>query len=159
MVKVFVDGVGDRGSIPDQRIKKWYLLYTQHYKVRNKGKWSNPVKEVAPSLSPQCFCYRKRSLRVTLKYHRLTYYHWFQIIWRSRDKLISDVLLWTPSHGRGKARRPAWTYIQQIYEDTGCSPEDLPEAMNDREGWQERVRYICADGTTRWWWSLDWFRH
>ena len=23
--------------------------------------------------------------------------------------------------------------------DTGCSPEDLPEAMDDREGWQERV--------------------
>ena len=25
--------------------------------------------------------------------------------WRSRDKLISDVLLWTPSHGRTKAGR------------------------------------------------------
>ena len=22
--------------------------------------------------------------------------------------------------------------IQQLCEDTGCSPEDLPEAMNDR---------------------------
>ena len=31
--------------------------------------------------------------------------------WRSRDKLISDVLLWTPSYGRAKAGRPAlWTY-------------------------------------------------
>ena len=27
--------------------------------------------------------------------------------WRSRGELISDVLLWTPSHGRAKARRPA----------------------------------------------------
>ena len=54
--------------------------------------------------------------------------------WRSRDELISDVLLWTPSHGRAKARRPARTYIQQLCEDTGCSHEDLPEAMNDREG-------------------------
>ena len=53
--------------------------------------------------------------------------------WRSRDELISDVLLWTPTHGRAKAGRPARTYIQQLYEDTGCSPEDLPEAMNDRE--------------------------
>ena len=33
--------------------------------------------------------------------------------------------------------------------DMGCSPEDLAEAMNDREGWRERVRDICADGTTR----------
>ena len=53
--------------------------------------------------------------------------------WRSRDELISDVLLWTPTHGRAKARRPARTYIQQLCEDTGCSPEDLPEAMNDRK--------------------------
>ena len=32
--------------------------------------------------------------------------------WRSRDKLISDVLLWTPTYGRAKAGRPARTYIQ-----------------------------------------------
>ena len=64
--------------------------------------------------------------------------------WRSRDELISDVLLWTPTHGRAKAGRPARTYIQQQCEDTGCSPEDLPEAMNDREKLRERVRDICA---------------
>ena len=43
--------------------------------------------------------------------------------WRSRDKLISDVLLWTPTYGQAKARQPAQTYIQQLREDTGCSPE------------------------------------
>ena len=32
--------------------------------------------------------------------------------WRSRDELISDVLLWTPSHGQAKAGRPARTYIK-----------------------------------------------
>ena len=57
--------------------------------------------------------------------------------WRSRDELMSDVLLWTPTYGRAKAGRPARTYIQQLYEDTGCSHEDLPEAMNDREKWRE----------------------
>ena len=40
--------------------------------------------------------------------------------WRSRDELIRDVLLWTPTHGRAKAGRPARTYIQQLCEDTGC---------------------------------------
>ena len=69
--------------------------------------------------------------------------------WRSRDELISDVLLWSPSHGRAKAGRPVRTYIQQLCVDTGCSPEDLPEAMSDREGWPERVRDIRSDGTTR----------
>ena len=59
--------------------------------------------------------------------------------WRSRDELKSDVLLWTPSHGRAKAGWQARTYIQQLCEDTGCSPEDLPEAMNNRERWWERV--------------------
>ena len=37
----------------------------------------------------------------------------------------------------------ARTYIQQLCEDRGCSPEDLPEAMNDREEWRERVRDLC----------------
>ncbi len=27
-------------------------------------------------------------------------------------------------------------------------PEDLPEAMNDREKWRERIRDIRASGTT-----------
>ena len=64
--------------------------------------------------------------------------------WRSRDELISDVLLWTPTYGRAKAGRPARTYIQQLCEDTGCSPEDLPEAMNDTEKWRERGQgYPC----------------
>ena len=30
---------------------------------------------------------------------------------RSKDELISDVLLWTPTYGQAKAGRPAWTYI------------------------------------------------
>ena len=69
--------------------------------------------------------------------------------WWSKDELISDVLPWTPAYGQGKAGRPARTYIQQLCEDTGCSSEDLPEAMSNREKWRERVRDICASGT--WW--------
>ena len=72
--------------------------------------------------------------------------------WRSRDELIRDVLLWTPTHGRAKAGRPARTYIQQLCEDTGCCPEDLPRAMNDREEWRERVRDIRPTSATWWWW-------
>ena len=68
--------------------------------------------------------------------------------WRSRDELISDVLLWTPTYGWAKAGRPARTYIQQLCEDTRCSLEDLPEAMNDKEKWRERIRDIHAGCTT-----------
>ena len=63
--------------------------------------------------------------------------------WRSKD-----VPLWTSTYGRAKAGRPARTYIQQLCEDTGCSFEDLPEAMNDREKRRVRVRDIRASGTT-----------
>ena len=54
--------------------------------------------------------------------------HWL----RSRDELINDVLLWTPTYGWAKAGRSARSYIQQLCEDTGCGPENQPEAMNDR---------------------------
>ena len=76
--------------------------------------------------------------------------------WRSRDELIRDVFLWTPTYGRAKAGRPARTYIEQLCEDTGYSPENLPEALNDWEKWRERVRDICAGGTTWWWWWWWW---
>ena len=78
--------------------------------------------------------------------------------WRSRDELLSVVLLWTPTYDWAKVGRPARTYTQQLCENTGCSPEDLLKAMNDREKWRERVRDIRASGTTWWWWWW-WFRY
>ena len=73
--------------------------------------------------------------------------------WRSRNELISDILLWTPSHGRAKAGWPARTYIQELCADTGYSLEDILGVMDDRDRWQESVRVIHADGAT-WWWLL-----
>ena len=78
--------------------------------------------------------------------------------WRSRNELISDILLWTPSHGRAKPGPPARTFIQQLCADTGCNLEDLPETMDDREGYRERVREIWAGSATWWWWWWWWIR-
>ena len=39
-------------------------------------------------------------------------------------------------------------YCSQHSCVSGCNPEDLPKAMNDREKWRERVRDIRARGTT-----------
>ena len=59
--------------------------------------------------------------------------------WKGKDVLISDVLPCPPpSHEQAKAGRPGRTYIQQLGTDTGCSPEDPPGAVDDREGWQVR---------------------
>ena len=33
---------------------------------------------------------------------------------RSKDKLTSDILLWTPTHGHTNVSRPAKTYIHQL---------------------------------------------
>ena len=68
--------------------------------------------------------------------------------WRIKDLLISDVLLWASAYGQANVGRSARTYIHQLCEDTGCSPEDLPVATNDREKWRERVWDIHASGTT-----------
>ena len=59
--------------------------------------------------------------------------------WRSRDELISDVLLWTPSHGRAKAGQPARTYyLQQLCVDVAL--------RTCRERWamaREGQGYLC----------------
>ena len=85
------------------------------------------------------------------------------IIWKSdlTDKMkrsffqaaVVSILLYGCTTWTLTIRRPARTYIQQLCEDTGCNPEDLPKAMNDREKWRERVRDIRAGGTT-WLWCL-----
>ena len=72
---------------------------------------------------------------------------------KSKDELISDILLWTPSHERAKAERPAITNIQQLCADTGHSPENLPGARDHRDVWRERVKEVRASSMT-WWYYL-----
>ena len=74
--------------------------------------------------------------------------------WRSKDKLISDVLQWTPSHGWASVGRPARTYQQQLCTDIGCSMEDMVGAMDVRNKWWKRVREMHASGTPWWWWYI-----
>ena len=43
----FANGLGDRSSIPGRVIpktQKWYLINTQHYRVRIKGKVEQPME-------------------------------------------------------------------------------------------------------------------
>ena len=77
--------------------------------------------------------------------------------WRIKDELIGNFLLWTPSHGCASVGRPAKIYLQQLSTNTGSSLEDLPEMMDDRDGWQERVREIRATSKSWWWWWWWWW--
>ena len=72
---------------------------------------------------------------------------------RSKDELINDILLRTPTHGREKAGRPARNNTQKLCADTGCSLEDISESMDDREEWRKRVKEIRAKGVI-WWWCV-----
>ena len=109
--------------------------------VLNKSRWQHPTRHQLYRHLPPI----PKTIQVRRTRHA-------GHCWRSKDELISDVLLWTPTYGRAKAGRPARTYIQQLCEDTACNPEDLPEAMSNREKWRERFRDIRAGGTTWWWW-------
>ena len=62
--RVFAKGLGDLGSIPGRIIPKTskmvldtFLLNTQQYKARIKGKEEQSRKGVAPSLHPRCSSY------------------------------------------------------------------------------------------------------
>ena len=89
MVRVFANGLGDLGSIPGwvipkkkkkkeekKKKKRGYLMLpclTLSIIRHVKGKWSNPGKGVAPSLTPQYSNHWKGSLWVALDYSLLTY--------------------------------------------------------------------------------------
>ena len=125
--------------------KKLHGNYTRMLRaILNKSWWQHPTR-------PQLYGHLP-PITKTIQVRRTKH---AGHCWRSREKPISDVLLWTPTYGRPKAGQPAWTYIQQLCEDTGCSPEDQSEAMNDREKWRERVRDLRASGTTWWWWYKE----
>lgn len=51
--------------------------------------------------------------------------------WWAKQKLASDLLLWTPSLGARWVGHPATTYIDQLCNDTGCFPNYFPKLMQD----------------------------
>ena len=66
----------------------------------------------------------------------------------SKDELLRDILQWAPLHGRAKAGQPDRAYIQQLCADTEYSVEDVPGAMDARDGWRESVMEIRAGSVT-----------
>ena len=52
---------------------------------------------------------------------------------RNKDKLISDVLMWTPTHVHAGVGQPAKTCIHHLCVDTGCLLEKQPGMIDDRD--------------------------
>ena len=61
-----------------------------------------------------------------------------KVCWRSTNDLVCNILQWTSTHGYASAGHATRTYQQQLCTDTGCSLEDLPGAMDDRQMGRER---------------------
>ena len=74
---------------------------------------------------------------------------------RSRSKLISHILLWTPTHGHTNVVWPGKTDIHHYCVDTGCHLEDKSGVMVDRKGWQDRAKEIHAISMTWGWHKLS----
>ena len=113
--------------------------------ILNKSSRQNPTK--------QLLCGHLPPIMKTIQVRRTRH---AGHCWRSKDKLISDILQWIYSYTRAKAGRQSRTYIQQICADTVCSLEGLPGAMDDRNEWREKVWEIRAGSLTWWWWWRWW---
>ena len=63
--------------------------------------------------------------------------------WRSKNELVSDVLLWQPQHGKNARGRPAKTYIDQLRDDTDLqTSREMKTAMEDRDGWKKMLNVM-----------------
>ena len=86
MGRVFANGLGDQCSIPGRVIPKTlkmvldtYLLSTQQYKVRIKGKVEQSRERSRALPTPQCCSYRKGSLQVALNYGWQLYFTYYMV--------------------------------------------------------------------------------
>ena len=77
--------------------------------------------------------------------------------WKSKDELISNFLLWNPTHRSTRVARPkSNAYICQHCENTRCRLEDLPRVTEEKE--RERERERDTVGTSCWWWWWWWWK-
>ena len=124
-----------RASQKSYSISLTYLMLTKRLKKKLDGNYTRMLRAILNK------SWRQHPTKHQLYGHlppitKTIQVRWTRLAghcWRSRDKLVSDVLPWTLTYGRAKAGWPAQTYIQQLCEDMGCSSEELPEVMNDRE--------------------------
>ena len=69
--------------------------------------------------------------------------------YRSKQELVSDVLLWEPKHGKRSVGAPSRTFVKQLVDDTGHLLQDLPTAMEDRNSWRTLVNSVRGAASNR----------
>ena len=63
-------------------------------------------------------------------------------MWRRREEIISDVLLWEPKEGRRRQGRPALTYVDQLRSDTQLTIDELRFLMSQRDDWRKLIQIV-----------------
>ena len=101
-VRVFANGLGDRGSIPGRVIPKTQKMVLDPSLLNSiirKGSrvmWSNPEKGVVPTPILQCSSYWKGSLRVTLDCSRQLYFTYLFLLVSAYLRLCQPLRWWIP---------------------------------------------------------------
>ena len=62
--------------------------------------------------------------------------------WRSKNEVVSDLVLWEPKHGKNSIGGQAGTFVDLLEVDTGVLRDCLPAAIDDRVGWRKRAREV-----------------
>ena len=57
--------------------------------------------------------------------------------WRSKNEVVSDLVLWEPKHGKRNVGRQARTLVDMLEAKNGVPRDCLPAAMDDRVGWNK----------------------
>ena len=70
---------------------------------------------------------------------------------RIKEELVSDILLWTPSHGRLQVGRPARTYLQQLCADM--------ELIDVRLNFKKSLRSVQRNIYVYVWWVVGSYFH
>ena len=59
--------------------------------------------------------------------------------WNSKNKVVSDLVLLEPKHGKRSVGGQAGTFAYLLEADTGVPRDCLPAVMDDRVGWRKRA--------------------
>ena len=56
--------------------------------------------------------------------------------YRHPEEAASNLVLWTPNHGKRGRGRPARTFVQQLRDDTGLQEREMASLMLSRDQWK-----------------------
>ena len=56
--------------------------------------------------------------------------------YRHPEEAASNLVLWTPNHGKRRRGRPARTFVQQLRDDTGLQEREMASLMLSRDQWR-----------------------